>query len=112
MTNAFASAPPVIAAPGLVDAASYAGGGVAPGEIVVFFGPSYGPAQLISASVDSNTLRLPQSAAGARLTFDDLAAPILYAAAGQVSAIVPYAVAGKNATQVQYQFGGLNSNTV
>jgi endo-1,4-beta-xylanase len=92
------SAPPVISATGLVNAASYAGAPVAPGEIVVLFGASYGPAEL--------------AASGARLLFDGVPAPILYARVGQVGAVVPFETAGKSSVAMQYEYNGVASNVV
>jgi endo-1,4-beta-xylanase len=100
MTSALSSAPPVISAAGLVNAASYAGGAVAPGEIVALFGATFGPASLQS------------TASGVRILFDGVAAPLLYTQVGQTGAMVPFGVAGKTATQVQYEYQGIQSNTV
>jgi uncharacterized protein (TIGR03437 family) len=47
-----------------------------------------------------------------RLTFDGIAAPLLYAGAGQVSAIVPYAITGRTTTSVQLEHGGARSAAV
>jgi uncharacterized protein (TIGR03437 family) len=44
--------------------------------------------------------------------FNGVAAPLLYAQASQVNAIVPYEVAGKASTQVQVVYQGQNSNTL
>ena len=102
---------PVITAAGVVSAASFAGGGVSPGELITVFGQGLGPASLISATFDSNNL-LPQLLAGTRVLFDGNAAPILYAAAGQLAAFVPYAVGGKSTTQMQVEFNGEQSTAV
>jgi len=50
--------------------------------------------------------------AGARVFFDGTPAPLIYAVAGQVSAVVPYEVAGKQQTMAQYEYNGLKSNAV
>lgn len=47
-----------------------------------------------------------------RVLFDGVAAPMVYALNGQVSAIVPYGVAGRNTTAVQVEYKGVKSNTV
>jgi endo-1,4-beta-xylanase len=108
---AMQTAPPVIDAAGLVNAASYAGGGVAPGEIVALFGPTFGPA-LLAVAQANDAGALPSKLADARVLFDGVAAPLLYARAGQVSAVVPFGVAGKTNTQVQYEYQGMASNAV
>jgi endo-1,4-beta-xylanase len=111
MQTALANSPPVITGAGMTNAASYSAGAVAPGEIVTLFGPTFGPASL-SVPDPSTTLRLPTEFSGVRLLFDGVPAPLLYAQAGQISAVVPFAVAGKSATQVQYEYQGIGSNTV
>ena len=98
---------PVIAARGLVSAASYQGSAVAPGEIVVLFGATQGPASLLTALVTGN--RLPTDLGRARLFFDNVPAPLLYGVKGQVSAIVPFAVATRQQTVVQYEYEGIRS---
>jgi uncharacterized protein (TIGR03437 family) len=49
---------------------------------------------------------------GTQVSFDGKAAPLIYALAGQVSAVVPYEVSGKQQTVVQYSYNGVVSNTV
>jgi endo-1,4-beta-xylanase len=111
MVAAMQTAPPVIDAAGLVNAASYGGGAVAPGEIVVLFGPTFGPAALALAQVN-DAGALSTNLAESRLLFDGVAAPLLYARAGQVSAVAPFGLAVKTKTQVQYEYQGLLSNAV
>ena len=101
---------PQIAAGGLVDAASYAGNGVAPGEIVVLFGATQGPATLATAQVVSG--KIPGLLSDTQVFFDGVAAPLLYSVAGQASAIVPFGVAPKQQTTVRYQYQGIQSNVV
>jgi endo-1,4-beta-xylanase len=111
MLSAMQTAPPVIDAAGLVNAASYSGGGVAPGEIVVLFGPTFGPAALAVGQVN-DAGALSTNLAESRLLFDGVAAPLLYARAGQVSAVAPFGLSGKSKTQVQYEYQGVLSNAV
>jgi endo-1,4-beta-xylanase len=111
MLNTLQTVPAVLSASGIVNAASYQGGGVAPGELVTIFGANYGPAPLLGAQLDSNHL-VSSNLGGTRVLFDGVAAPLIYAAAGQVSAVVPYEVAGKTQTVVQYEYNGVPSNTV
>jgi endo-1,4-beta-xylanase len=105
------TAPPVISSAGMTNAASYASAAVAPGEIVVLFGPTFGPASLAVSQADSSG-KLPTQLSTARLLFDGVPAPLIYATVHQVSAVVPFAVAGKPATQVQYEYQGVQSNGV
>jgi uncharacterized protein (TIGR03437 family) len=57
-------------------------------------------------------LQLPTQFAGVRLLFDGVPAPLLYAQAGQINAIVPFSVAGKSTTSAQYEYQGIASNVV
>ncbi len=49
---------------------------------------------------------------GTQVLFDGKAAPLIYALAGQVCAVVPYEVSGKQQTVIQYEYNGVMSNTV
>jgi uncharacterized protein (TIGR03437 family) len=104
-----------ISAEGVTNAASFqsAGtiGGVSPGLIVTLFGVEIGPAQgagvqlTPAGAVDTIT-------GGVRVLFDGIAAPMIYASAGQVSCVAPYVLAGKTATQIQVEYNGQRSNAV
>ena len=98
------------------NAASYDYSGVSPGEIVTIFGKSLGPATLQSLQVDSNQV-LTTSIGGVRVLFDGLPAPMVYAASGAVSAVVPYEIgtglmAPRTMTQVQVEYQGNRSDPV
>jgi uncharacterized protein (TIGR03437 family) len=97
---------PVIGSGGVVNAASFAGGGIAPGEIVTVFGGSFGPERVEAFVLDASG-RVPTRIAGTRLLVDGVAAPLLYVAAGQLSAIVPYGVSGKATVPVAVEANGL-----
>jgi adhesin/invasin len=86
---------------GVVNAASFKGDAVAPGEIVTIFGSGFGPATLAVAQYTDG--QLPTSTGETRVLFNGKAAPMIYAAAGQVSAIVPYSARGTVQMQVEYQ---------
>jgi uncharacterized protein (TIGR03437 family) len=90
---------------GIVNAASYQGGAVAPGEVVTIFGQGMGPSLLQGLQVSSPGF-LDNSLVGTRVWFDGTPAALIYTSAGQVSAIVPYAVAGQSSTQVQVEYLG------
>jgi uncharacterized protein (TIGR03437 family) len=80
-------------------AASYAGGGVAPGEIVVLTGSGIGPKALATTQVVGGT-KLATQIGTTQVLFDNVAAPLIYVSDTQTSAIVPYSVAGKTTTQL------------
>jgi uncharacterized protein (TIGR03437 family) len=82
----------------------FAQGTVAPGEIVSIFGSALGPViaqglQLNSAGAVSTSL------AGVSVTFDGIAAPLLYVSATQINAIVPYGLAAAT-TQLSVTYNG------
>jgi uncharacterized protein (TIGR03437 family) len=95
---------PKVAASGVVNAASYLPGPVAPGELVSIFGVGLGPVHGAGAGLVgglfSKTLK------DTTVTFDGIAAPLLFTQAGQINAIVPFAVSGKASTQIIISFAG------
>src|SRR6185295_16548454 len=78
------SSKPRIAWECVVNAASYEGGAVAPGEIVTILGSGLGPASLVSSRGDNG--RLPAAVAESRVLFDGVPAPMLYASSQALSA--------------------------
>lgn len=107
----FNAAKPSFSAGGVVNAASYEGGAVSPGEIITIFGVAMGPSNLVGAQINLPNF-MDNSLAGARVYFDGIAAPLVYSSAKQVSVIVPYEVAGRPATQVQVEYLGAFSDPV
>jgi uncharacterized protein (TIGR03437 family) len=99
------NAAPVLTAAGVANAASYASGAVAPGEIVSLFGSAIGPPSPASLAL-TNPVLVANSLQGVHVLFDGVPAPVLYASAGQVNVVVPYAVSGESATQVQLEYLG------
>jgi endo-1,4-beta-xylanase len=114
LMTAMETTPPSLKVSNLVNAASYQGGAVAPGEIVTVYDSNYGPASLVLGQLDASG-KFPTNVGGVQVLFDGVAAPLLYALAGQASAIVPFEVAGKRHTMVEYQYnpgsGAVVSNT-
>jgi uncharacterized protein (TIGR03437 family) len=96
---------------GIVNAASYFGGGVAPGEFVAIFGSGLGPATPVGLQLDSRGY-VSNALAGVQVTFDGVPAPIILVSAKQVNVVVPYAVSGNAATQLQVSYAGQKSNVV
>ena len=98
----------------MANGADYAPSSVSPGEIVALFGSNLGPATGTGLQVSSDGLSIATTLAGVQVMFDNVAAALTYASAGQVNAVVPYEVAGNaNAqTNVQVIYQGTASNTV
>jgi uncharacterized protein (TIGR03437 family) len=95
----------------VLNAASYASGPVAPGQVVSLFGLGLGPEQAAGLQLDSSG-RVANALAGTKVFFDGLPAPLLLAHTSQANAVVPYAVAGKSSTRVQVEYAGVKSNEV
>jgi uncharacterized protein (TIGR03437 family) len=96
-------------AAGVVNAASYAGGSVVPGELVTIFGAGFGADPIALASYGSDGY-LPVEVGSTRVYFDNVAAPMIYSYNQQVSAVAPYEISGT--TQVQVEYAGLRSQPV
>lgn len=106
-----AGGPQAITQPSLtavVNAASYRGGSVAPGEVVAVFGTELGPNAALGVRLAADG-RVASQLGDVRLLFDGIAAPLLYSGAGQLLAVVPYAIAGKQKTSVQLERGSARS---
>lgn len=104
---------PVFTAAGVVDAGSFEGSGVAPGELVSLFGVSVGPDPgVVNTGYDPATGALPSSLAGLSVTFDGVRAPLIYASSQQVNLQVPYEVAGHASTVVVVENQGSASDPV
>jgi uncharacterized protein (TIGR03118 family) len=87
----------------VVNAASGVAGPVAPGEVVLISGFSIGPSPRVAATIPASGT-LGTSVGSTVVTFDGRFAPILYASASFVAAIVPYEVAGNTSTLVALNF--------
>src|ERR1017187_10736685 len=87
---------PVPGVTAVVSAASFTSSAIAPGELVTIFGNSIGPSAPVGLVVESG--KVETSLTGLTVGFDGTLAPLLYATAGQINAVVPFAVAGKSTT--------------
>lgn len=75
-------------------AASLQSGAVAPGEIVTIFGSGIGPATPTTGTPFAPTASgtVPTTLAGVSVTFNGVAAPLIFVAPNQINLIVPYEV--------------------
>jgi uncharacterized protein (TIGR03437 family) len=105
------SAGPHILPDCIVNAASYVGGGVAPGEIVTLFGSGIGPPDGVSLSLAADRT-LATTLADTRIWFSHIPAPLVYVSDHQSGAIVPYAVSGRASVDVQVEYKGVRSDPV
>jgi len=102
---------PVPAITAVVNAASYAEGPVAPGEIVTLFGTNLGSAQTAQTAYDGSGF-LGTWAGQTRVFFDEIQSPLVYASNTQVSAIVPYQVKDTTKVRVEYQLRSSDARTL
>jgi uncharacterized protein (TIGR03437 family) len=77
----------------VTNGASNLSGPVAGGEVIVIYGSGLGPAQLVQYQADANG-RVPTAAGGTSVYVNGVAAPVIYASATQVAAVVPYGISG------------------
>jgi uncharacterized protein (TIGR03437 family) len=94
----------------VANAASGTVGAVSPGEIVSIYGTAMGPATPAYASIDPSTGKLANTIGGVQVLFGGFNAPMIYASATQVNAIVPYEVARIASPAVQTKYVGQTSN--
>jgi uncharacterized protein (TIGR03437 family) len=81
---------PRLAEAGVLNAASFAAGPLAPGEIATLMGPRIGPVTgMLPASGPSAPFL-----GGVSVWFDGVQAPILYAGPSQINLVVPYGTGG------------------
>jgi uncharacterized protein (TIGR03437 family) len=84
------------------NAASYTSGPVAPGEAVVIYGSYLGEPFIDSGTVVNGIQTT--NLGSVQVTFNEVAAPILYARTDVVSAMVPFSVVPGNAVTMQVSF--------
>lgn len=89
------------------NAASYAGGAVAPGEIVYIAGSGMGPGQVATLTLNIAGIVNTQLA-GTSVQVNGIAAPMVYTLAAAVAAVVPYEVSDTSA-QVTVTYQGQTS---
>lgn len=102
-TSNAASQTPVIT--GIVNAASYANGALAPGEIIAILGQGLGPATMAVGAVDGNG-NLSAQLAGVQVTFNGIPGPLYSASDGTVAAVVPYEIPGADKVKVLLTYNG------
>jgi uncharacterized protein (TIGR03118 family) len=87
----------------VVNAASGATGPIAPGEVVLIGGFTIGPSPRVTSPIPASGT-LGTTAGGVSVTFNEVPAPILYASASTVAAIVPYELAGSPTADIVLKF--------
>ena len=82
---------------------------IAPGELITIFGNGIGPETPLGPQLD-RTGRVATSLGETTVTFDGIAAPLLYVSASQVNAVAPYGLRGKTTARLQVRYAGFDSN--
>ncbi len=104
-------AKPVFTSAGVVNAFTFTGSNIAPGEDISIFGASIGPANALANTPDA-TGTYSTSLGGVGVTFDGQPAPLFYVSQGQINVQAPVELAGKTSTQVVVNYGGAQSDAV
>ena len=92
----------------VVNAASLAGGPVAPGELLSIYGTNLGP----STPAEVTTGNLPTNLGGTEVSFNETIVPIRYTSKYRVDVQVPYLVGVPGDVWVTVRYGGGSSNPV
>jgi uncharacterized protein (TIGR03437 family) len=100
---------PVPAITAVTNAASYAAGPIAPGELLAIFGQNLGPASVVTGQWSPGE-SLSQQAGGVEVTFNGMPAPVLYASAKAISAIAPFGIASSSQVAIQVGVSGVMSD--
>src|ERR1051326_3277918 len=101
--------PELVSITAIVNAASNAAGGIAPGETVSIFGAQMAP-DGVSSFVPASAVALATMAANTQVLFNGVPAPLTYLSPGQINAVVPYEIAGAGTASVVVQTQGRRSD--
>lgn len=97
---------PQIAADGITDVFSAAGGPFAPGEIVAIYGKSLGPTSGVTSAFDAVTRRLPTLSGNVSVAVNGIPAPLYFVSDSQVNVQIPYELDGQNQASVSVTYNG------
>lgn len=87
--------------------AAFVPGPLSPGMIVTLVGTNLGPTTAVSGQVVGG--RFTTTLSGVRVLFDGIAAPVLFASATQINAVVPYSLAGRASSRMSVEYNGVVS---
>lgn len=93
------------------NSATLIGAPLAPGEIVSLFGSGIGPITPVLAQLGSNG-RFPISISNTQVTFDGVAAALLYVSSSQINAITPFGLAPNATTHICVRYEGTVTNCI
>jgi uncharacterized protein (TIGR03437 family) len=86
-------------------------GAITPGETVHLVGSQLGPDLAVTAEVSAGR-KIPNDTSEARVYFDEISAPVLFASSDEIRAIVPKEVNGRLGVRVKVEYGDLVSNEI
>jgi len=89
---------PTFTAEGVVHAATFQGGGIAPGQIISIFGENLGPTPGVGAVIENGALT--KRLGGARVDFGVARAALFFASANQLNVQASYSIAGKDSVEM------------
>lgn len=97
----------------ILNAASFMGQAISPGELVSIFGEGIGPLTALTLQLDS-TGKVSTSLGGVQVLFGGAGylAPLTYVSSTQINCVVPYEIAGIPSPSVQVKYAGQVSNVV
>jgi uncharacterized protein (TIGR03437 family) len=104
--------PMTITAAGIVNAGSFKGTSIAPGEVLSIFGIGIGPTNPVSMQLNADRTMVLDQIGETRVLFDGTPSPMIFTSSGQVSCVVPYSVSGKTSVPVEVEYQGRKSNRV
>ena len=84
---------------------------VAPGETITIYGANIGPSAPTIFTLDAAG-RVDTRLSGTRVLFDKVAAPVLFASSGQVSAVVPFGLAESSTTVLRVEYQGVATSPI
>lgn len=86
----------------VVNGASLQPGAVSPGQIITIFGNNIGPASPTTGTEFTKTASgmVPTTLVNVSVTFNNVAAPLIFVAPGQINLMVPYEIAGQTSVPV------------
>ncbi len=107
-----ASRAPFITVDSIVNAASFRGGSISPGEILSAFGLNIGPRDPVGVQTSADGRFVTTEVARVRVLVDGIPSPITYADSGQVNFVAPYGIAGREQSEVRTEYNGLLSEPI
>jgi uncharacterized protein (TIGR03437 family) len=104
--------PPVFSSAGVVNAASFLAGSLAPGQIFSVFGENLGPEIAALGRFNPLTGLLDTSIAGVAVVVNGEPAPLFYVSEGQINAQAPYEIAGSSTAVIEISRNGVSSGPI